>query len=144
MKKTMITLITLLASELCLAYSLPNGSYHGNGLWNSLTAQGGYQTSAVIDNNRINGHYTLQDGSTLDWNFEMQATSSVFFDVLNHGEKLGTGYCLEKASLCHYEISVGSLKLEESLVQQGNKIYRYGSKDEGRGPIMWQESLDKE
>jgi hypothetical protein len=144
MKKTTITLIALLASEICFAHGFTAGSYKGNGLWNSSKAKGIYQTSTVIDKNVIKAHYTLPDGSSRDWNFEIQDTSSTFFDVMSQGTKLGTGYCLEKAPVCHYEIKAGQMKLEETLVQEGNKIYRYGSKDEGSGPIQWQESLDKE
>lgn len=144
MKKTTITIIALLASELCFAHGFTEGSYKGQALWNSLTGKGTYQTATVIEKNSIKAHYTLPDGSSRDWNFEIQNTGSIFFDVMSQGTKLGTGYCLEKAPVCHYEISVGQLNLEETLVQEGTKIYRYGSKNEGNGPIQWQESLDKE
>lgn len=97
-----------------------------------------------IDKNSIKAHYTLPDGSTQDWSFEIRNVNSTFFDVVSQGVKLGSGYCLEKAPVCHYEMAMGQLKLEETLVQEGTKIYRFGSKDEGKGPIMWQESLDKE
>lgn len=144
MKKTTITIIALLASELCFAHSFTEGSYKGQALWNSLKGAGTYQTSTVIEKNSIKAQYTLPDGSSRNWDFEIQNTGSAFFDVISQGVKLGTGYCLEKAPVCHYEISVGQLKLEETLVQEGTKIYRYGSKNDGTGPIQWQESLNKE
>jgi len=144
MKKTALVLTILLASQLSHAHSFTNGTYKGNGLWNSKTKNGGYQVSTVIDNNTVKTHYTLPDGNARDWNFDMQPGKSTFFDVVTQGVKVGTGYCLEKASVCHYELTVGPMKLEETLVQQGTKFYRYGSKDEGQGPIMWQESTDKE
>lgn len=144
MKKTTITLIALLVSELSFAHGFTTGSYKGNGLWNSRSAKGVYQTTTVIDKNTIKAHYSLPDGSSRDWSFDIQNQASTFFDVISQGTKIGSGYCLEKALVCHYELSVGQLKLEETLVQEGTKIYRYGSKDEGKGPIAWQESLDKE
>lgn len=148
MKKITITLIALLVSELSFAHSFIAGTYKGNGLWNSSSTsnstKGYYQSKAVIDKNNINAHYTFSDGTSMDWNFEIQTKGSTFFDVVSQGVTIGSGYCLEKASVCHYELSMRKFKLEETLVQVGSKIYRYGSKNEGNGPIVWQESLDKE
>lgn len=156
MKKITITLIALLVSELSFAHSFIAGTYKGNGLWNSSSISGSastanansskgyYQSIAVIDKNKINAHYTFSDGTSMDWNFEIQTKGSTFFDVVSQGVTIGSGYCLEKASVCHYELSMRKFKLEETLVQVGSKIYRYGSKNEGNGPIVWQESLDKE
>jgi hypothetical protein len=92
----------------------------------------------------VSSHYVLADGSTMDWNFEIKNQGTTFYDVISYGVKIGSGYCLEKALVCHYDISVENLKLEETLVQEGTILYRYGSKNEGQGLIVWQESLNKE
>lgn len=66
MKKTTITLIALLATEICFTQGFTSGSYKGNGLWNSKKAKGIYQTSTVIDRSVIEAHYTLPGGGGFD------------------------------------------------------------------------------
>jgi hypothetical protein len=144
MKNAIVLFITLV-SQLSLASPLTNGSYKGKGLWNSPTGQKGtYQNSTLINGNLIQARYHLTDGSTRDWNFTIRPTCSNFFDVLADAQKVGAGYCLDKAPVCHYELTVKQLKLEETLVQEGTKLYRYGSKADAQDRILWQESLDKE
>ena len=139
------TLIALfLTSQMTWAHCLTNGHYSGQGLSKTPQSDGHYATTVVVTDDTITASYQLSDGSTQNWDITLKKTSSVFFEVLSQGQKLGSGYCLERAPVCHYEISIKQLKLEETLVQEGNKIYRFGSKDEGHGRVMWQESLNQE
>jgi hypothetical protein len=142
MKLTAFVLTSLIATTL-LAGELPHGEFKGHGLWKSATATGKYEITTKVGNNSIAASYSLPDGTTKDWNFDMEPTTNGFFKVKVFGTEVGKGYCLEKAEVCHYEITVGKLVLEETLTVLGDKLYRFGSKDEGAGRIMWQESLDK-
>lgn len=141
MKKTVTLLATILISQLGNAHSLTEGSYSGNGLWHSTQSSGTYKTVSVVEKNEIKTKYQLPDDSVKEWNFQIKELTNGFFEISNKGTRLGTGYCLEKAPVCHYQFSVEQLILEETLVQEGSKIYKFGSKDEGQGPISWQESL---
>jgi hypothetical protein len=144
MKTAMVLLATILVSQAGLAHGLSEGSYKGAGAWVSAGAQGPYEVTTVIGPKTIQTRYLLPSKEKREWNFEISTSTSGFFDVTSNGTKLGSGYCLDKAPVCHYEVSVGALKVEETLVQQGGKLYRFGAKDEGKGPIRWQESMDKE
>lgn len=141
MKATVTILATILISQLGQAHSLTEGSYSGNGLWHSTQSTGTYKTVSVVEKNEIKTKYQLPDGSVKEWNFQIKELTNGFFEISNKGTQLGNGYCLEKTPVCHYQFSVGQLKLEETLVQEGSKIYKFGSKDEGHGPISWQENL---
>jgi hypothetical protein len=144
MKTAMVLLATVLVSQSGFAHGLTEGSYKGSGAWASAGGQGAYRVTTVIGPKTIQTSYLLPSKEKRDWNFEISASTSGFFDVTSNGTKLGSGYCLDKAPVCHYEVSLGALKVEETLVQQDGKLYRFGSKDEGQGPIRWQESADKE
>jgi hypothetical protein len=144
MKHTAAVITLFLASQMTWAHGLTNGHYTGQGLSKTPQSDGRYTTTVDVTNNTIKASYKLSDGSTQNWDITLTKTSSVFFDVVSQGQKLGSGYCLQGAPVCHYEISMKQLKLEETLVQEGNKIYRFGSKDEGQGRVMWQESLNQE
>ncbi|MBN8538026.1 MAG: hypothetical protein J0M15_13305 [Deltaproteobacteria bacterium] len=141
MKATVFLLTTILISQLGQAHSLTEGSYSGNGLWHSVQSTGTYKTISVVKKNEIKTIYQLLDGSTKEWNFQIKESTNGFFEISSQGVQLGMGYCLEKAPVCHYQVSIGQMKLEETLVQEKNTLYKFGSKDEGQGPISWQESL---
>ncbi len=141
MKATVFLLTTILISQLGQAHSLTEGSYSGNGLWHSVQSTGTYKTISVVKKNEIKTIYQLLDGSTKEWNFQIKESTNGFFEISSQEVQIGTGYCLEKVHVCHYQLSIGQLKLEETLVEQNNTLYKFGSKDEGQGPISWQESL---
>ena len=142
MKSTLTFLTMVLASTVCLAHGLTEGKYTGHGLWKSEKTTGQYSITASIGAKKIQTAYILPDGTTKQWDFDIVESTNGFFDVMSQSVKLGAGYCLDKAPVCHYEISAGNLKLEETLVQQDKKLYRYGSKNQGQGALLWQESLD--
>lgn len=144
MKKAMAVTALVLSSQITWAHGLTVGHYSGQGLSKTVKAKGVYTTTVNVTDKSVEASYQMTDGSNQTWNISLQDTAAGFFNVLSGGKKLGTGYCLEHAPVCHYEISMKHLKLEETLVQEGNKIYRFGSKDEGHGRIMWQESLNQE
>jgi len=125
------------------AGTIQNGTFVGKGLWKSNADQGTYEVTTNVNSNIIDSSYLHQGGKPKKWSFEMEQTKNGFFKVKAYGAEIGKGYCLDKVELCHYEIAVGQLVLEETLTIQGNKLYRFGSKDEGSGRIFWQEALDK-
>jgi hypothetical protein len=138
-----ILLVTLLSVP-AFAGNLTDGSFKGKGLWKSAAKSGTYEVRTQIANNVYSATYTMADGSQKQWSFEMSATTNDFFQVKSNGANLGSGYCLEKAMVCHYEISFGTTKLEETLTIQNDKLFRFGSKNDGTLTVMWQEAMDKE
>lgn len=141
MKLMTLVLTSLVATNVYA--ELPDGDFKGDGLWKSAGDQGTYEVTTSINGNIVAGSYTLSNGTQKEWKFEMEQTTNGFFKVKAYGTEVGKGYCLEKAEVCHYEIAVGKLILEETLTSLGDKLYRFGSKNEGSERIMWQESLDK-
>ena len=140
MKNTIAILTIILAAQISIAHGLTQGQYEGSGLWKGLNHTGNYQANMVVEKNAFKAEYNLGNGSKKDWTFTTKETVQGFFDVLVKGKKIGTGYCLDKVNVCHYQINVNQLKLEETIVQDGSKIYRFGSKNEKNGLIAWQES----
>ncbi len=130
------------------AGSIADGVYAGTGAWNSKTSQGEYQVSTQVKGSKISTLYTLSDGSVKNWDFELVQDGSKFFKVVSGGVEMGSGYCLDHVDLCQYEVSFTTpsqtFKLEETLLTQDGKLFRYGSKNDGNETVMWQESQTKE
>jgi hypothetical protein len=143
MKTLAITLIAGLISAQAWAGTIPEGHFKGDGLWKSASKRGRYTVETTVSKNTINTDYTLPDGVKKQWNFEMAPTKNGLFKVTVFGAEIGQGYCLEKVELCHYEIKVSGFTLEETLTVQDGTLYRFGSKDDGSGRIVWQEALEK-
>ncbi|MGZ3690861.1 MAG: hypothetical protein ACXVAX_05130 [Pseudobdellovibrio sp.] len=143
MKTTVTTafLTGLLITSSAWAHNFHSGTYAGEGLWNSSQSSGVYKVETVVKGNEISSQYAMGEAGAKKWSFVMKNKSHNFFDVISAGEKIGTGYCLEKATVCHYEIAQGDFKLEETIVQQKNEIYKFGSKQTGANVISWQEKL---
>jgi len=142
--KSIISFLTLvIASQLSFSHTLPEGTYQGKGVWKSISEGGNYTNTTVISKDQIKTHYKLPNGKYMDWDFTLSNENNSFFDLTIDGQKVGSGYCLEKITLCHYQFEVPGVKLEESLVQQENNIYRYGSKIINGKTIFWQERLEK-
>lgn len=140
-------LMTLILTSLMgtSAYAgLPDGNFKGNGLWKSANDQGTYEVMTSVNGNHIVTSYKLPNGTQKEWKFEMEPTSNGFFKVKTNGTEVGKGYCLENVAVCHYDMILGSLFLEETLTASGSKLYKLGSKDQGTGQIMWQEAMDKQ
>jgi hypothetical protein len=144
MKIKILTILVALLSSQAWASAFPVGNYHGHGLWKSLSEKGNYTNTISINNNSVSTDYKLPDGSRRKWNFEMSPQQNGFFKVISEGTELGQGYCLEKAEVCHYEIKQGTFSLEETFTLLDGRLYRFGSKDYGKGRIMWQEAADKD
>ncbi len=139
MTTLLLTLFTTLTHA--QAAPLPDGVFKGEGLWKSVTEQAGYMAETRINGNRIEAKYESRKGG-YEWNFEMRQTAKGFFDVVTEAHVIGDGYCLDHAKVCHYEIKVGKLSLEETLVYLDGNLYRYGSKQEGsEAKVFWQEAL---
>lgn len=141
MRTKLVFLTIALVSSFSLAHPLTNGKYVGHGQWRSESANGQYNHEAVVGEKKIQTKYLLADGSAKEWNFEIVETTNTFFSVLNQGVRIGSGYCLDQAPVCHYEISVGSFRLEETIVQQAANMYRFGSKIQDQDTITWQEKM---
>ena len=138
-----IALASLISTQV-LAGTLPDGAFKGKGIWKSETTQGSYTVSSVISGTAVDSKFTLSDGSQKEWKFDMDPTSAGFFHVKVSGLEVGHGYCLEKVQVCHYEVKIEKLVLEETVTAMEGKLYRFGSKDEGSGRIVWQESMSQE
>lgn len=142
--KTVLIALLVLVAEVSFAEGLTNGSFEGTGLWKASSGRvkGEYKTTTVIKGNKVEASYNMGPAGQYGWKFEMKETAPGFFDVMSRGEKVGAGYCLEKVVVCHYDVSAPNLKLEETITIQGATLYRFGSKNQGRGTIAWQEKLN--
>jgi hypothetical protein len=134
-------LMTLTA--LSHAEGLPEGNFKGDGLWKGHETSGKYTVSSELKGQTLISTYRMPDGSTSNWSFEMKAKENGFFDVISGAKVVGGGYCLDHVVLCHYEVKMGKLQLEETLTIQNEKLYKFGSKTENGFHVMWQEALGK-
>ncbi len=140
MKFGLITVVTLF-SVATLAGPLTNGVYKGHGKWVSNNATGDYQVKTIIDGESVQSTYTLPDGSIKEWTFKIEPNGK-FFKVVVNSTNIGQGYCLDKATVCHYELNVGNLRLEETMTFLDGKFYRFGSKEDESGRRFWQEAME--
>jgi hypothetical protein len=140
--KTLALIISMFTIQ-SWADSIPDGNYQGQGLYQSRTETGNYSTQINVQGNSIKSAYTLPDGSKKEWNFEMSQQANGFFKVVTNGVDVGEGYCLQKTIVCHYEIKVNTLSLEETFTLLDGRLYRFGSKDNGSGRVMWQEVAER-
>lgn len=143
MKYLLIALFALSAQSALAASGtpLPDGSFKGEGHWKSQKTQGAYRAETQIRGDKIEAKYDSSQGK-FQWSFETRQKANGFFSVLAEGHIVGDGYCLDHAKVCHYEVKVGSLNLEETLVYLEGHLYRYGSKQaEGEAKVFWQEAL---
>jgi hypothetical protein len=151
---TAATLAVLLFQSPAFSAPLSAGEFQGPGLWKSATGatpdHGSYTETTKVTENSVFTTYTLASGVQKNWDFQMlpaAPAASGFFQVQSHNKVIGSGYCLEQAQVCHYAIEAkvgkGHISLEETIAQVNGRMFRYGSKDEGKGSVMWQEALDK-
>jgi hypothetical protein len=142
-KSIATALVLTVLSGVASAGVLSDGSYEGKGLWKSPSARGNYDVATVVKGDSIQARYTFGNGLTRSWNLKMIAQEKGFFTVETEGKTIGHGYCLESSQVCHYEVKFDKLTLEETLTNIGDKLYRFGSKDDGQGRIVWQEMYDR-
>lgn len=142
MKKVIATTVFLILSQTALANHLSEGQFQGKGIWKKVSTRGDYQVRTEITGNQVATTYTLPDGKSKNWEFMMDEdeNSNGFFKVVSQGSVLGTGYCLENTELCHYEITVKTGKIEETITLQHGILYKFGSFN-GNEKIFWQEEL---
>lgn len=138
---TFAAMALILTSNQSIASGIREGNFVGKGLWKSENATGAYKVSVVIQNDTVSSEYELSDGSKLSWNFKMNGTANGFFKVKSQGVEIGSGYCLDRAEVCHYEIKTSKLNLEETLTILDGNLYRFGSKYMGKVKTAWQEAL---
>lgn len=143
MRVTIIAVLLGLVSIQSWAGKLPEGSYAGKGLWASSADRGNYKVTTKISQDSVSADYILADGSKKEWIFKIVPTTGNFFKVTVYGLEVGEGYCLDKVDLCHYQVKIKQLSLEETLTSRDGKFYRFGSKDTGSGTIVWQEAYQK-
>ncbi len=142
--KLLLTQISLLMSVgLAQASTLTNGQYQGHGGWKAEDGTGSYQVKTNITDDEIETQYELADKSTKNWVFRMKESQNKFFTVETNGLKIGQGYCLDQAQVCHYEIKINDFSLEETIVNLEGKLYKYGSKVVNGKTVRWQEALEK-
>lgn len=137
--KTLMTLAMFLSLSAHALTELPAGTYQGGGRWRDKDGDTGtYKTSAVVQNNRILTTYEFEEGKrTLE--MELALDKKGFFPVKVAGHEVGSGYCL--SAQCHYSLSYGRVKVEETLTFHEGNFYRLGSKREGSSLIIWEEAL---
>lgn len=140
MKFGIVVLMGIMAAQ-ANAATFPEGKYIGKALWKTETTQGAYNVKTTFVGETVSSNYTLEGGKQMEWKFEMQPTSNGFFNVVVNGTDVGSGYCLDKVLVCHYEANLGSLKLEETMTVEGGKLYKFGSKEIGTDRVVWQEEL---
>ena len=123
---------------------LPRGTFAGKGLWFAGSKSGNYELQTTISENKISATYELPDGTTKHWNFDIKSKTANEFEVMYGGHPVGYGYCLQKTVLCHYQVTAYNVDIEETLVFEGGKLFRYGSKsDKEMGRIVWQEAMSE-
>jgi hypothetical protein len=138
---TLLTLTLLTLGQAAHADSIPNGSYQGKGLWKSGATRGDYSVTTTVRDAAVTSTYQFAIGETRKVELELRADAHGFLRVLSDGKEVGTGYCIERVALCHYEMKTAKLSLEETLTIQAGKLYKFGSKTEGGVTVMWQEAL---
>ncbi len=141
MKSIASAIIVILAYNVSFAHDLKLGRFTGQGSWRSQEKSGVYIATTEITTSEISSSYQMKDSTESYWKFITKNKRQGFFDVMNRGQKIGQGYCLKNALVCHYDIKIGKFTLEESLVQENGLLYRYGSKNESGQTIVWQEAL---
>ena len=117
------------------AAGIPEGRYAGRGQWKSPQKEGTYKVETVIGRDTIATSYSMPDGSKRTANFRLTALENGNFKIKSHGQLIGHGYCLDRAEVCHFEIKMSGLELEETLTSMNGKLYRFGSKNQGQGLI---------
>jgi hypothetical protein len=131
-----------LVSAAAHAHAIPDGSYHGQGLWKSIPARGTYQVSTTVKGDQIASTYKF-NGEERAFTIELQDSQNGFLRAVYEGKEVGQGYCLENVTLCHFSVKTDKLALEETLTIQNGKLYAFGSKTVDGLTVMWQESLEK-
>ncbi len=121
---------------------LPQGNFIGEGLWRDTTQQGGYRVETHLSGDRIETIYNIGANDEKKYTMIFAPSENGFFTVKVENEEIGKGYCLKQAQVCHYEIKVGELKLEETLTFLDGKLYRFGSKERSGHYVMWQEEQE--
>lgn len=145
MKTTMTALFLGLFTVAALADTVPDGRFKGTGLWKSLKETGGYEVTAELQGNVMDSQYVMADGSIQKLKVEREALAQGFFNLKMSGQKVGQGYCLDGAIVCHYEIETPGVYVEETMTVQGDNLYRFGHKKiQGTEEVFWQENLRKE
>ena len=145
MKHSLTTLaLVALTSSSALAGSLVEGNYTGEGGWKKTgSVEGQYKVETRISASRIDNRYVFPGMKPIQWSAEITPKNKGgFFSVKMKGHLVGHGYCLEQADVCHYEFKAHDTRVEETLVWQNGRFFKFGSKNAGSGLIRWQEALD--
>ncbi|MGZ3651975.1 MAG: hypothetical protein ACXVB9_04955 [Bdellovibrionota bacterium] len=141
MKTTMILATLLTFSGVAQADSIRDGHFQGKGLWKSETATGSYEVTTDVAGSLFSSSYKLANGQTIKTAMELKPAANGFLKVIDGGKQVGTGYCIEREQLCHYEVKNDKISLEETLTIQNGKLYKFGSKTTDGVTVMWQEAL---
>ena len=143
--RSTIATATLLVSASAFAATFPEGSFKGHGLWKSASGQSGsYTASTTVSVTALESQYELSNATQREFKADIEMKSPNFFVLKSVGVPIGSGYCLERAVVCHYQLNAGETALEETITLQDGKFYRFGSKGSGESKVMWQEALSKQ
>ena len=139
---------TLLASAMMLAGAAAHAethTYRGDGKFYPKEGEAfSYDETTVFDmmsdtKTKVTSTYTYKrtkegDEETMTVNYYKVKTQGIHFDVQNMAEqKIGHGYCFggntsdRNGKTCHLALETEGMKIEQSSMKRGNKIFSMGS-----------------
>ena len=146
MKAQVLAILTVLSTLPAMAQAaslIPEGQYEGRGLGKTEAGQGSYQVKTSIVDNVLSSTYTLSNGDVKSVQITLVPTKNGFLTAQISGQNVGTGYCLDHATLCHFEINAGGVALEETMTVENSMLFVFGSKVQYGVKVFWQEALSK-
>lgn len=141
LKKSILSLFTLISVSALALDKLPDGHYKGLGQYKDSTGKsGGYYVDVDIKDGKISNTYNF--GGNKDIKFTMTAVLAAdgTFPVVVGGATIGEGYCA--TAQCHYDIAFGKFTMEETMTFYEDHLYRLGSKFDNGVTIRWEESSE--
>lgn len=145
MKKMIATLTLALGAQFGQAHNLTWGVYKGSGSWRTTEQKGSFIAETIIKKDQIQSNYEFENNQKMTWKYSIRNKTNDIYDVISAEERVGEGYCISDAFVCHYDAEVEEYKIEETIVQVQNKLYKFGSKvnmkDKSSSKLVWTESL---
>lgn len=118
------------------------GRWDGQGSWFCDQGKTGkYTVSTVVKGGVVSTDYDFGNDHKFSWSFSIAKAAPGFFKIMMNGQKVGGGYCLEGVPVCHYGMSIKGTMIEETIKKDGNVLYRFGHKWNGKNAVKWQEKL---
>lgn len=137
-------------------------SYSGSGVWHNSNGENGTHSASVSCEDQADGTkkvsktYTANN-QTKTYSFVLKPVDSQFFKIMSGDQVVGGGYCWDfsnqtnnegspsmNGKVCHSQIRVGTVEVEETVKFVDNAMMRIGSKYDStnHSAITWKEKLD--